>query len=127
MNALIGASLGTHRFQRAGVDCSLLGSSERLGPSCGRGIPSNAHLAETRAWKRSVPRRLPIYAHAPSSGRLTSNVRSRADILSLLQFESFQLLLAFQEALAFRNPWPRGFAFQIMSEPFLDAAVVIDL
>jgi hypothetical protein len=30
IKALIGANLGTHRFQRAGVDCSPLGSPERL-------------------------------------------------------------------------------------------------
>ena len=76
IKALIGASLGTRRFQRAGVDYCLLGSPERLEPIRmlaidkqiiqARPIPAplipiSAPRAETARWKRRVPRSLPIY------------------------------------------------------------------
>jgi hypothetical protein len=35
-----------------------------LKPICAHLIPINAPLAETARWKRRVPRRPPIYAHA---------------------------------------------------------------
>src|SRR5262249_32220327 len=79
IKALIGASLGTRRFQRAGVDYCLLGSPERLEPIRmlaidkqiiqARPIPAplipiSAPRAETARWKRRVPRRLPIYGRS---------------------------------------------------------------
>jgi hypothetical protein len=65
---LIDASLGTHRFQRAGVDRSPVGSQERQE----RSIPINAPPAEPARWKRRVPRRLPIYAQDSSHYRLSA-------------------------------------------------------
>src|SRR6266536_4793010 len=56
--AQIRRRLGTHRFQRAGVDRSTLGRPERSEPIriSVRLIPINAPPAETARWKRCVPR-----------------------------------------------------------------------
>jgi hypothetical protein len=73
--ATIRRSLGTHRYQRAGVNRNQLGTSERLEPMRmlaidkhitqakpirARLIPINTSLAETARWKRCVPRLAPI-------------------------------------------------------------------